>query len=63
MRSSWWINSNWLLPGLYVNMQLSALLMDINAELVVPEEAAAFQPTSREQESPVATLFLVERGH
>lgn len=32
--------------------------MDINTELGVPREAAAFQSTNREQESPVATLFL-----
>ncbi len=49
------------MPRIYVNMRLSALLMDINTELVVPEEADAFQSTHREQESPVATLFWWKR--
>lgn len=46
-----------MLPRIYVNMRLSALLMDINTELLVPGEAAAFQSTHREHKSPVATLF------
>lgn len=42
---------------IYVNMRLNALLMVINTELTVPEEAAAFHLTQRDQESLVATLL------
>lgn len=37
--------------------ELTQRLMDINGELLVPGEAAAFQSTPRERQSPVATLF------